>query len=96
MTLKQAAPPAKLSLAHLSKIELGSRELNQETMGRIASALIVPPADLLRLEAGGLSEDERLLIDTYREVPDLLRVSFDALRDRFQAHRSSRETRELD
>lgn len=90
LTLKQLSPMiGGLTFAHLARIECGQRNLNLYWMEKIAAALGVVPADLLAQEIGGLSERERLLIDTYREVPVCLRGSYDALCDHHQRYRAA-------
>lgn len=80
-----------VSVTHISRIEKGRRDLNQYWMEKLAEALGVPPADLLSAPLGGLSREERELIDTYREVPASMRTAFDALRESQQPFRSAGE-----
>lgn len=65
-TLKELAPRAGLTFSHLGALETGARELTMPVMERLAEQLGVPVADLLWESMGGLSDDERRLIDTYR------------------------------
>ncbi len=81
LTLKQLAAEAHLAWAHLSKLELGQRELNQETMDRIAAALGVDAADLLLLEKGGLTVEERRLVAIYRDSGAQSRATINAVAD---------------
>lgn len=61
---------AKIGLAHgsLHRIETGVRELNQYWMERLSEVLGVPLADFLHPWQGGLTADERALIDAYRAM----------------------------
>lgn len=95
LTLKELAAASRLQYAHLSKIELGQRELNQETMARIAAGLGVAPADLLRIEAGGLTDEERRLIQTFREIPAAGRAAINAVAESQQAYRGEPEVVDL-
>ncbi|QQN75027.1 helix-turn-helix domain-containing protein [Croceicoccus sp. YJ47] len=81
MTLVELAEKIGMAHGHLAKIERGHRDLNQQWMERIGAALDVEPADLLHPRDGGLTEEERDLIRTYRAVPAALRAGFDALRE---------------
>lgn len=93
MTLRELAeaPGVGIHYAHLSKIELGQRELGQVSAERLAAALGVPTADLQPLDHGGLTERERFLIETYRQVPEGMRAAFDALAESQQVHRGEPE-----
>lgn len=81
MTMEELAEKVGLHFTHLGKIERGERDLNQQWMVRIAEAMEVEPADLLLLEDGGLSDEERDLVNIYRHIPASLRTAFDALRE---------------
>lgn len=69
LTLQRAAPLVGLSWTHLARIETGERELNTIWMERLAKAYDCPPADLLSLEMGGLTVQERRWIDILRAMP---------------------------
>lgn len=88
-TLQQLAPLANISFHHLAKIETGERELTHPVMVRIAAALGVPIADLLLPAEGGLTEHERRLIDTYRQVPPAARAALDAVAESQQPFRGA-------
>jgi hypothetical protein len=49
----------------------------------------VLPADLLNPELGGLSHEERELVQTYREVPQILRGEYDRMREGHQQYRGA-------
>lgn len=70
LTLEQLAPMVGVSFTHLSRIEKGERELNMLWMTLIGAALECAPADLLPLDMGGLTPDERNIIETLRSIPD--------------------------
>lgn len=91
MTLEQLGKKIGLTKGHLSKMELGQRELTLAWMERIATELGVDPADLLNLDSGGLSPAERRIIATYREVPAALRASLDAVTEGQQPYRGQGE-----
>lgn len=95
LTLKGLAGTLGMSHGHLANLERGLRELNVATMERIAKALGVSAADLLRESDGGLSERERLIVETYREVPEAMRRSLDAVAESQQPFRGSDEVRPL-
>lgn len=95
MILKDLAAEARLAIGHLSKIELGHRELNQETMDRLATGLGIDPADLLLLEKGGLSEEERLLVRARRQASPEGRRFIDAAATTALAFRPEAEVVEL-
>jgi transcriptional regulator with XRE-family HTH domain len=94
-TLKALAADARLAFAHLSKIELGQRELTQEAMDRLALALGCLPADLLATDRGGLTEQERYLVETYRQVPAAGRAAINAVAESQQAWRGAPEVVDL-
>lgn len=87
LTLQQLAPKANITYGHLGAIEVGRREMSQVVMDKLAEALGVPTADLLNLDAGGLTEQERELIRTYREIPAPMRKSIDAVAEAHQQFR---------
>lgn len=66
MILETLASAVGVSIPHMSSLELGKRELTMPVMERIARSLGVAVADLLRPAMGGLTPDERRLIETYR------------------------------
>jgi transcriptional regulator with XRE-family HTH domain len=80
-----------LGVAHVSRIENGKRDLTQYWMEKFSLALDVAPVDLLGGEYGGLTPEERQLIDTYREIPAHMRTTFDALRESHQPFRRQGE-----
>lgn len=90
-TLKELSAITGIAFGHLAKLETGVRELNMARLERIAQALDVPPADLLPLAFGGLSPRERMLVDTYRDVPDGLRKSLEAVAESQQPFRGQPE-----
>lgn len=69
MTLQELAPLAGVTFSHLAALETGGRELTMPVMERLAESLGVPVADLLWENMGGLSSEERALIETYRSIP---------------------------
>lgn len=78
-TLKEAAPRIGLAWSHLARIETGGRELSTVWMERIAAAFGCTPADLLNPEMGGLSIEERQIIDLLRNLPEANRRMVDAM-----------------
>ncbi|WP_298283823.1 helix-turn-helix transcriptional regulator [Novosphingobium sp.] len=70
LTLQEAAPKIGIAFASLSRIEKGQRDLNQKWMEAIAAAFDCSPADLLSVEMGGLTDDERSAIEILRRVPE--------------------------
>lgn len=80
MTLKQVAQAGVgVTFSHIAKIETGERELTKPVMERFAALFGVAEADLLNPADGGLSPDERHLVDAYRAMPPPLRAAIDAL-----------------
>lgn len=96
MTLQELGAETGIHFTNLQKLETGGYELKGFQMERIAAALRVTPADLLLPEQGGLTAEERLLIDTYRDLPAALRRGYDVLRDSHQAFRGGSEVVPLD
>lgn len=86
-TLKQLASKSGITFAHISKTELGQRELTKLIMERLSQALDVCEADLLAEADGGLTEAERELIRTYREIPAPMRAAIDAVAESQQPFR---------
>lgn len=70
LSLRALAPLVGLSYPALGRIETGKQDLSQYWMERLARALDVQAADLLLPEIGGLTEDERAVIEVYRQVPE--------------------------
>lgn len=95
-TLKQLGEKTGIIYTQLQKLETGEQPLRDHYMERIAPVLGVKPADLLNFDDGGLSPEERALIDTYREIPRALRRSFDSLRESHQPFRGAGEIVPLD
>lgn len=91
LTLEDLAPRVGLKPSGLSKMERGDSPLTVAWMERIARELKISPADLLNETSGGLTEKERNLIDTYREVPPGLRGTIDAVAESQQPYRHSGE-----
>lgn len=91
LTLQQLAERAGLSKSFLGKLEIGERELSTAWMERIAPHLGVDPADLMLLDQGGLSDKERHIIATYREIPEAMRASIEAVAESQQPFRGAAE-----
>ena len=91
LTLNELAPKAGVSTGQLSNLETGKRELTMPVQERIAAALGVMVADLLLPEMGGLTEQERWLIETFREVPDAARAAMAAVAESQQPFRGMGE-----
>ena len=70
LTLQTAAPMIGLSWTHLSRIEKGERELNETWLIKISEALKCEPCDLLRPELGGISQDERDIVEIFRRLSE--------------------------
>lgn len=78
-TLAQLAQQVGMTTGHVQKLEVGDRELTLPVMERMASVLGTSVADLLPARLGGLSDKERLIIDTYREVPSYMRGAMEGM-----------------
>jgi transcriptional regulator with XRE-family HTH domain len=91
MTLQELAPKVGISAGQLSNIETGKRELTMPVMERVAAAFKVDVADLLLPSMGGLTEQERWLIETFREVPDAARAAMAAVAESQQPFRGMGE-----
>lgn len=87
LTQAQLAKSVNLTPAHLAKLETGDRQLTMPVMEGLARALDCAVADLLLPKDGGLTAEERRLIDTYREVPAAHRATLDAVAESQQAFR---------
>lgn len=96
VTMQQLAVSANITRGHLGNLERGERELTKPVMERLAEHLGCMPADLLNPEDGGLSPQERHLIDTYRDVPESLRGTWRAVAESQQAFRGGPEVVPLD
>lgn len=81
LTLMDLSNKIGMAHGHLARIERGLRDLNQQWMERIGETLGIAPADLLLLKHGGLTENERELIEIYRALPPSLRQVYDSLRE---------------
>lgn len=66
LSLTQLAEASNMSVASLSRLELGHQMYTQPTLGNIAEALGCEPAELILFEPGGLDE---LLFKLIRQVP---------------------------
>ncbi|MEO9625891.1 MAG: helix-turn-helix transcriptional regulator [Qipengyuania citrea] len=91
LTLAQLAQAVGMTTGHVQKLEVGERELTLPVMERVAGALEVAVADLLPPALGGLTDKERRIVDTYREVPSYLRGAFDGMADSQQQWRGRGE-----
>lgn len=78
-TLQQAAPRIGMAFASLARIETGERELNFYWMERMAALYGCAPADFLPLQHGGLTREERAVIDLLRRLPEANRRMVDAM-----------------
>lgn len=68
LTLKQLEEMTGIFFTHIGKMETGERPMRDFHMAKFAEALGVEAADLLPMYQGGLSEGERRMIDTYRDL----------------------------
>ncbi|KPH59169.1 helix-turn-helix transcriptional regulator [Novosphingobium sp. ST904] len=91
LSLEKLGQLSGIHFSNLAKIETGEREMKDHHMEQLSKALGIAKADLLNPEDGGLTPEERALIDTYRDLPVALRKTFDALRDSHQVFRGSGE-----
>lgn len=91
LTLLQLAKSAGMTTGHLQKLETGGRELTLPVMERVAKALDVTVADLLPPALGGLTEKERRIIDTYREIPGYMRGAIEGVAESQQPYRGQGE-----
>ncbi len=67
--LREVAEALGTTPTHINRLERGERDLTLAWMIPLARIYEVQPADLLLPEHGGLSPDQRHLVDTAREVP---------------------------
>lgn len=70
-----------VTINQLSRLERGMNQLTHQRLVQVAEALGVSAADILPPEEGGLTDDERQLVDAYRAAHEALRAGFDALRE---------------
>lgn len=91
LTLQKVADMTGIAFTNIGKMETGERDLKSWHMEKFAEAYGVCQADLFNPEAGGLTPEERALIDTYRDIPSAMRKSFDALADSHQQFRGASE-----
>lgn len=94
-TLSQLATAVGMTTGHVQKLEVGERELTLPVMERVAVALEVSVADLLPASLGGLSDKERRIIDTYREVPSYMRGAIEGVAESQQPWRGKGEVAEF-
>jgi transcriptional regulator with XRE-family HTH domain len=87
LTLQELAPRANLSVGHLGNLERGDRELTLPVLEKLAKELDCLVADLLNPEHGGLAEDERHIVTTYREVGEDHRKTMAAVAEAQQPFR---------
>lgn len=95
LTLKELAEKSGLFFTQIGKIELGERPAKDFELRALGKALDVDPADLLNLDEGGLAPEERLMVDTYREISPALKRSIMALIEAQQVERGQQEVVEL-
>ena len=70
-SLQEIATTIKVTPAEISRLETGERQLNLNWMRKLSKSLGKPPADLLLTYDGGLSTQERALIEAFRELPQI-------------------------
>ena len=73
MTLQQVADLTGFEVNNISRHERGDRVINVAHLQTYANALGGKPADYLLTQQGGLTADERALIDALRSGDDRLR-----------------------
>lgn len=95
LSLRSLAEIIGCGHATLAKIERGEIEFGQYWMERLGKVLEVTPADLLLPETGGLTPEERAMIQTYREVPEANRRMIQSVMESQQGFRGAPETVEL-
>ena len=81
---------------HVQRLEIGGRDLTKMWMKAIARVLEVLPADLFLADEGGLSAEERRVIDTLRQVPAANRAAILGFIQSQQPWRASGELVQLD
>ena len=91
LSLEQLGESAGIHFSNLAKIETGAREIKDHHLDQLAKALGFPKADLLNPEDGGLTPEERALVETYRDLPAAMKKTFDSLRESHQAYRGTGE-----
>lgn len=96
LSLAKVAEGCNTNAAQIQKLETGERDLDYGWMLRLAAFFNVRPADLLLAHDGGLSANERRVIDTMREVPSHVREVIDAMIESQQRFRSQGEVVELE
>lgn len=96
LTLKQLAELSGLFFTQIHKIEVGERPAKDFEFRAIAKALNVAVADLVNLDEGGLAEEERLLVDTYRDLPPAMKRALMAMVESQQDERTGKEVVELE
>lgn len=80
---QELADRAGISKMHVSGLERGKRELSLSMMRRLGAALGVAPADLLcpHDNPSALAEDERHLVETYRNADESTRNQIQRVAD---------------
>lgn len=91
LTLKELADASSLYFTQINKIETGERPAKDHDFRLLGRALGVPPADLFHIREGGLTGAERLMIDTYRELPPAMQRALMAMVESQQAERIAPE-----
>jgi transcriptional regulator with XRE-family HTH domain len=96
MSLATVANGCNASIAQIQKLEISERELDYGWMVRLARFYQMEPADLLLSKDGGLTPQERRIIDTLREIPAERREMIEETIENQQAHRQKPEIIELE
>lgn len=91
LSLHQVEELSGIHFSNLGKLETGERDMRFHHMKKLAKAYGVLPADLLNAEDGGLPAPARALTETYQDIPEAHRRSFDALRESHQVFRGQPE-----
>lgn len=91
LTLGQLGDLIGTTATHVARLEKGERDLGYGWMRAIARALKVSPADLLNDSDGGLSPQERELVDTVREVDERARKAIFSVAESQQPYRGEPE-----
>ena len=79
LVLQNLADSIESTPTEISRIERGERELRLDWLEKLSVPLNCLPADLLLLEHGGLDDDERSIVDAYRNSPESVRAAFRAI-----------------
>lgn len=95
-SLRELGDRAGIAYGHLSRMERGNAAVGLHWLERLAPVLGCEIADLLNCSDGGLTEQEREVINTLREIPEGARRMVMAMVASQQPYRGTSEAIAMD